>query len=138
MSNYTPFNQNQTFQPYQATQYFPQPQGSIYMIGNSSDIANVPVGAGLSAAICLREGILYLKTIQNGSPMLLGYKLSSLEGTPESTQNAIQIPSCETDKKITAILQDYGKRLENLEKQLIPNATTTTQSKGGNPEWPTL
>jgi len=63
MNNYTPFSQNQSFQPYQATQYFPQPQGSIYMIANANDVANVPVGAGLSAAICLREGILYLKTI---------------------------------------------------------------------------
>jgi hypothetical protein len=74
-------NQNQIYQPYQATQYFPQPQGSIYMIASSNDVANVPVGAGLSAAICLREGVMYLKTIQNGSPMLLGYRLSSLEGT---------------------------------------------------------
>jgi hypothetical protein len=51
------------------------------MIASSSDVTNVPVGAGLSAAICLREGVMYLKTIQNGSPMLLGYRLSSLEGT---------------------------------------------------------
>lgn len=79
MANYTPYNQSQAFQPYQISQYFPQPQGSIYMIGSSNDIANVPVGAGLSAAICLREGIMYLKTVQNGSPMLLGYRLSSLE-----------------------------------------------------------
>ena len=51
------------------------------MIGNTSDIANVPVGAGLSAAICLREGVMYLKTIQNGSPMLLAYRLIPMEGT---------------------------------------------------------
>ena len=88
MSNYVPFNQNQNYQPYQATQYFPQPQGSIYMIANSSDVANVPVGAGLSAAICLREGIMYLKTIQNGSPMLLGYRLSSLEGGDTSQETS--------------------------------------------------
>lgn len=135
MSNYVPFNQNQTYQPYQATQYFPQPQGSIYMIGNSGDIANVPVGAGLSAAICLREGTMYLKTIQNGSPMLLAYKLVPLEnGESQQAQSQPQEQSAQ-DKKIIAILEDYDKRLKALEGQLKPKAQTNT---GGNPEWPTI
>lgn len=131
MNNYTPFSQNQSFQPYQATQYFPQPQGSIYMIANANDVANVPVGAGLSAAICLREGILYLKTIQNGSPMLLGYRLAPLDGGETTQEPNIQVE----ESKIAATLLDYGKRLEALEKQLtIPK----TPKKGGNPEWPTI
>ena len=136
MSNYVPFNQNQTYQPYQATQYFPQPQGSIYMIASSNDIANVPVGAGLSAAICLREGIMYLKTIQNGSPMLLAYRLAPLE-SGEQTQDAnTNNIVCETDKKITAILQDYGKRIEILEKQA--GIVNPTKTNGGNSVWPTI
>ena len=131
MSNYIPYNQNQSYQPYQATQYFPQPQGSIYMIANANDVANVPVGAGLSAAICLRDNVMYLKTIQNGSPMLLGYRLAPLDGNgADSVQEQAQPVA---DTKITAILEDYGKRLENLEKQLIP-----VTKKGGNPEWPTI
>ena len=131
MSNYIPYNQNQSYQPYQATQYFPQPQGSIYMIANANDVANVPVGAGLSAAICLRDNVMYLKTIQNGSPMLLGYRLAPLDGNgADSVQEQAQPV---VDTKITAILEDYGKRLENLEKQLIP-----ATKKGGNPEWPTI
>lgn len=130
MSNYNPFNQSQTYQPYQATQYFPQPQGSIYMIANSSDIANVPVGAGLSAAICLRDGVMYLKTIQNGSPMILAYRLSTLENTDVPQEQVVQQWS-DLDKKITAVLQDYSKRLETIEKQLSSN-------NGGNPEWPRL
>ena len=132
MNNYTPFNQNQNYQPYQATQYFPQPQGSIYMIANANDVANVPVGAGLSAAICLRDGIMYLKTIQNGSPMLLGYRLAPLDGN--STEVAQENTNQSADTKITAVLEDYGKRLEKLEKQL----TAPTTKKGGNPEWPTI
>lgn len=139
MSNYTPFNQNQSYQPYQATQYFPQPQGSIYMIASSNDVANVPVGAGLSAAICLREGIMYLKTIQNGSPMLLAYRLAPLENGGQTQENANTNTNnaiCEADKKITAILQDYGKRIEVLEKQLGINNSTKTN--GGNSVWPTI
>ena len=132
MSNYIPYNQNQSYQPYQATQYFPQPQGSIYMIANANDVANVPVGAGLSAAICLRDNVMYLKTIQNGSPMLLGYRLAPLDGNgADSIQEQAQSPA---DTKITAILEDYGKRLETLEKQI----TNQTTKKGGNPEWPTI
>lgn len=126
MSNFTPFNQSQTFQPYQTAQYFPQPQGSIYMIGNTSDIANVPVGAGLSAAICLREGVMYLKTIQNGSPMLLAYRLIPMEGSEGQAANQEQESQ---DKKIIAVLEDYGKRLEAIEKQI---------HKGGKVEWPKI
>lgn len=129
-NNFMNYSQNQNFQPYQATQYFPSPQGSIYMIASSNDVANVPVGVGLSAAICLREGVIYLKTIQNGSPTLVGYRLAPLDGNEQ-----IQDPQvCETDKKITAILQDYGKRLEILEQQLKPQ----TQTNGGNSAWPTI
>lgn len=138
MSNYVPFNQNQTYQPYQATQYFPQPQGSIYMIANSNDIANVPVGAGLSAAICLREGVMYLKTIQNGSPMLLAYKLMPLENGDGQVATQAQIQeSGVQDKKIIAILEDYDKRLKALESQTNSKSKIQTQS-GGNPEWPTI
>lgn len=134
MSSYVPFNSSQNYQPYQATQYFPQPQGSIYMIANASDVANVPVGAGLSAAICLRDGIMYLKTIQNGSPMLLGYKLAPLDGNgAEPIQENTQQPA-PADTKITAILEDYGKRLESLERQIVKPAP----KNGGNSEWPTL
>lgn len=141
MSNYMPYNQNQnqtqTFQPYSASQFFPQPQGSIYMINTSNDISNVPVGAGLSAAICLREGIMYLKTIQNGSPMLLGYRLSSLEGA-DAKQEANQ--SVEIDKKIIATLKGYDERIEKIEKQLstflnTAPQTTVNENKGGITGW---
>lgn len=135
MSNYVPFTQNQSYQPYQATQYFPQPQGSIYMIANSTDVANVPVGVGLSAAICLREGVIYLKTIQNGSPMLLAYKLAPLENSEQAPETQASNETCETDKKITAILQDHDKRLQELEKQM---GQRTTQTSGGNSIWPTI
>ena len=135
MANYTPYNQSQAFQPYQISQYFPQPQGSIYMIGSSNDIANVPVGAGLSAAICLREGIMYLKTVQNGSPMLLGYRLSSLENntaadsiqTPQTTVPESQ-PS-DLEKKITSMFENLSSRLEKLEQG-------SNKTKGGTSEWP--
>lgn len=145
MNNYMTYNQNSSYQPYQATQYFPQPQGSIYMIGNSNDVANVPVGAGLSAAICLREGIIYLKTIQNGSPMLLGYRLSPLEGngttqeqvwqkqsSPSMFSQGVQVAPVQENQfesKILATLESLENRLKKLEN-------SGDKSKGGASNWP--
>ncbi len=81
-------NNMQYNNPMQSVQFFPQPQGNVYMISNSSEIMTVPVGAtGISVAICLPEGIMFLKSFQNGSPVFLRYKLSSLENT-----NGIQNP----------------------------------------------
>lgn len=134
-NNYMNYNQNPGFQPYQATQYFPQPQGSIYMIGSSNDVANVPVGAGLSAAICLREGLIYLKTIQNGSPMLLGYKLSPLEGNATIQEQKIQMNSAQTpvsapdttiEQRILNVLEEFEARLKKLEEE---------KPKGGAEKW---
>ena len=137
-NNYMTYNQNNNFQPYQATQYFPQPQGSIYMIGNSNDVANVPVGVGLSAAICLREGVIYLKTIQNGSPMLLGYRLSPLENSSSiqesnaQNQNSnfttpISVPEPTLEQKILNTLENFETRLKKLEEP--------TKTKGGADKW---
>lgn len=136
-NNYMNFNQPANFQPYQMTQYFPQPQGSIYMIGNSSEVANVPVGVGLSAAICLREGLIYLKTIQNGSPMLLSYKLSPLENNtliqekiiqnPNPTDSPVSAPETSIEQRILNVLEEFDARLKKLE--------TPEKPKGGSEKW---
>lgn len=136
-NNYMSYNQNNNFQPYQATQYFPQPQGSIYMIGSSNDVANVPVGVGLSAAICLREGLIYLKTIQNGSPMLLGYRLSPLENNssiqePNTTNQNVNMTPAPTqeptvEQRILNMLEGFDARLKKLEEP--------TKTKGGTDKW---
>ena len=46
------------------------------MISNSLEVANIPAGVGITAAICQSENLLYLKTVQNGVPTFLAYKLS--------------------------------------------------------------
>lgn len=134
MNNFTPFNQNQTpnfqnFQNFQQNQFFLQPQGNLYMINNSNEINNVPVGLGLSAAICLNEGVFYLKTIQNGSPMIVGYKLNSLEEKGTMDANINQNGNS-FENRISSILNDFEKRIGNLEGK-----NTDKNSKGGKPEW---
>lgn len=75
MAGYNPYQTNS----YQATQFFPQPQGNVYIINNSMEIANIPVGGGISVALCPSEAIMFLKSMQNGAPTLLAYTLTPCE-----------------------------------------------------------
>ena len=59
MAGYNPYQTNS----YQATQFFPQPQGNVYIINNSMEIANIPVGGGISVALCPSEAIMFLKSM---------------------------------------------------------------------------
>ena len=71
------------FQSQAPTRYTPpmfmQPQGNLYIIENSLELANVPMGAGISVAICPNESLLYLKMYQNGSPQIAAYNLIPYE-----------------------------------------------------------
>lgn len=98
MSNFQPpFLQQNSFQ-----QMFPQPQGSVYSIGSPLEIGNVPIGStGLSVAFCLSEKLLYIKSFQNGAPVIMAYKIVPFEGKQEAS--APEPPSVE-------------ERLEKIEK----------------------
>jgi hypothetical protein len=80
MNNYQMFGQNQPPQmtPYQQIQQmFPQPQGSIYQINTPAEVGNVPISStGLSVAICFPEQLMYIKSFQNGNPVLMAYRVS--------------------------------------------------------------
>lgn len=96
-------------QYYQQTQQlFPTPQGNVYFINNSLEIANIPMGTGFSAALCLSEKLLYLKTLQNGNPMLLVYNLEPYKNNEENNEN----------DSIELILKKYDERLSDLEKRI--------------------
>lgn len=64
----------------QIQQMFPQPQGSVYSINSPSEIGNVPTGStGLSVAICFPENLLYIKSFQNGQPVIMPYHFSPFQ-----------------------------------------------------------
>lgn len=105
-------NQQITFQQ---PSFFPQPIGNVYNLSTATDIGNVPASANLSAGLCLAENILYIKSLQGGVPMILGYKLVPLESAAGVVQKEV-----ETDK-----LEDRLQRLENEIAKL----------KGGKLEW---
>lgn len=68
---------NMAFQPIspQPQPIFPAPQGNVYTINNTLEVANVPASSGLTVALCLNEGLMYIKSIQNGQPMFWAYKM---------------------------------------------------------------
>ena len=115
MSNYQyapapPYNAYQQVQ--QIQQMFPQPQGSVYTINTPTEIGNVPIGStGLSVAICFGEQLMYIKSFQNGNPVIMAYRvvpyMKEENSTPPSTQNAATSPT-----------EDLGQRLERLEAVL--------------------
>lgn len=107
MNGYVPYNSN----AFQGTQYFPQPQGNVYLINNSLEVANVPMGSGLSMAICPNEGIMYLKTLQGGAPSLIVYSIVPYEAPNEQKQ----------ESNLAEQIAELRAEIEKLKK-----------SKGGN------
>ena len=109
MNGFIPYGSTQS---YQGTQYFPQPQGNVYLVNNSLEVSNIPMGAGLSMILCPSEGTMYLKTLQGGAPSLIVYSIAPYEPKQES-----QEPQ-----------PDYGAQIAELRSQI----EALTKKKGGS------
>lgn len=101
--------------------FFLQPIGSIYSINTASEINQVPAGANISAGLCLSENIMYIKSFQNGVPLLLGYRLSPIEG-------AVTSPSANVNVNTQAPRME--ERIEKIETNLLK----ITELLGGEKE----
>lgn len=113
--------QSAAYSNYQIQQMFPQPQGSVYAINTPTEIGNVPIGStGLSVAICFNEQLMYIKSFQNGSPVIMAYRVlpyTKEEPTQINTQTAVTPPT-----------DDMGTRLSKIEAAL-KNITETNGGK---------
>lgn len=98
------------FQKAPTAPFLLQPQGIVYFLNNSLELANVPVNAGISVAFCIPEEVCYIKT-QGGATPVLTYKLTKKQEEVSSDE-----------RSLTQILGELEKRLANLEK---------AQKKGG-------
>ena len=84
---------------------FLTPQGNVYIIDSALEVANVPMGTGVSVAICPTENLMYLKMYQNGAPTISAYTLAPYE---QPTNNA----------NIEKVLQNITQRLEKIENSI--------------------
>lgn len=84
---------------------FLTPQGNVYIVDSALEVANVPMGTGMSVAICPTENLMYLKMYQNGAPTISAYTLAPYE---QPTNNA----------NIEKVLQNVTQRLEKIEKSI--------------------
>lgn len=115
MNNYQPYGQapyNSYQQIQQIQQMFPQPQGSVYAINTPTEIGNVPIGStGLSVAICFNEQLMYIKSFQNGNPVIMAYRVLpyTKEETPTQTNTSSAAGPSGTD---------LGERLDRLERTI--------------------
>ena len=97
---------------------FPQPQGSVYSINTPVEVGNVPIGStGLSVAICLPEQLMYIKSFQNGNPVIMAYRVSPYTKEEQTMETAPTPATAET------ALDERLARLETL----VANLT----NKGG-------
>lgn len=97
---------NQNVQP-----LFPQPQGNVYNINSTLEVANVPVGAGISVALCMPENTMFIKTMQNGNPMFYPYKIM-----PYSNEAESQPQKSDPVTDLTAQVEECVERISALEE----------------------
>ena len=100
---------NQNVQP-----LFPQPQGNVYNINSTLEVANVPVGAGVSVALCMPENTMFIKTMQNGNPMFYPYKILPYSNEGTATENKSE------ENTFSSQLQPLIERIAAIE-ELVKN-----------------
>lgn len=104
----------------QLQQMFPQPQGSVYSIKSPLELGNVPIGStGLSVVLCLSEDIMYIKSFQNGAPVVMAYRVSPYQKEEAPPPSAEPQPSP---------LETRISELEATVRALVQELTTTTNN----------
>lgn len=119
--NVPQLNATQQIMPQQNVQpLFPQPQGNVYNINSTLEVANVPVGVGVSVALCLPENVMYIKTMQNGNPLFYPYKIIPFnnEGTEDKVAQQQQPQSQIGIEQFAEQLRICNEKIATLETKL--------------------
>ena len=106
----------------QPQQMFIQPSGNVYQLNSSADIDMVPVGNQMvSIGLCMNEGILQIKMLQNGIPMIVAYQMAPIDAKELAAKRA-------ATQNTTASLED---RIAKIEQQLF----NQTKKEGADVSW---
>lgn len=133
--NVPPLNTTQQMMPQQNVQpLFPQPQGNVYNINSTLEVANVPVGAGVSVALCLPENVMYIKTMQNGNPLFYPYKIIPFnnEGTEDKVTQQQPVQSQIGIEQLAEQLKICNEKIATLETKLSQIQPQPKTKKGAD------
>ena len=97
-------------------------------MNTANDIGNIPAGTGVSIGLCLQEGVMYVKSLQNGAPMLLEYKLNSNEVARQPDTSAA---AADELKKIASSFKSFEEKFTALESEI----GKIKQKMGGKLDW---
>lgn len=130
MANYGyPNPQIMSSQYQQIQQIFPQPQGSVYSINSPLELGNVPIGStGLSVALCLNEDVMYIKSFQNGGPVIMAYRVAPYQKEQSAPSQTAQSTSASNTEPL---LEPRVAKLEQLVTDLLKSKEETKPSTGG-------
>ena len=131
MANYGyPSPQIISSQYQQIQQIFPQPQGSVYSINSPLELGNVPIGStGLSVALCLNEDVMYIKSFQNGGPVIMAYRVAPYQ--KEQSAPSSQTSQSTSAENAASPLEPRVAKLEQLVTDLLKSKEETKSSTGG-------
>lgn len=131
MANYGyPSPQIMSSQYQQIQQIFPQPQGSVYSINSPLELGNVPIGStGLSVALCLNEDVMYIKSFQNGGPVIMAYRVAPYQ--KEQSAPSSQTYQSTSAENAAPPLEPRVAKLEQLVTDLLKSKEETKSSTGG-------
>ena len=122
---------NQYFGNSSQAPMFPQPNGNVYLIQNSLEVANVPAGAGITIALCMVENLMYLKTIQNAQPTLLAFRISPYTDAPRQTTPPQTSNEATLENRVAVLEKQLSTLMggnKNVQQSSANDASISTKS----------
>lgn len=122
---------NQYFGNSSQAPMFPQPNGNVYLIQNSLEVANVPAGAGITIALCMAENLMYLKTIQNGQPTFLAFRISPYTDAPRRTTPPQTSNEATLENRVAVLEKQLSTLMggnKNVQQSSANDASISTKS----------
>ena len=95
---------------------FPQPQGNVYNINSTLEVASVPIGAGISIALCLPEKVMYIKTMKNGNKIVPFNQNTDIPTEEKPVNEKVNSTTISMDQLIEQV-KNCNNRISDLEER---------------------